>query len=49
MEADRPHRHKLTSGASVRQHAEQLRSEILRRRLDHTPIDWPFVSDDQKR
>jgi hypothetical protein len=46
VEADRPHRHKLTSGASVRQHAEQLRSEILRR---HTPIDWPFVSDDQKR
>jgi hypothetical protein len=49
VEADRPLRHKLTSGASVLQHAEQLRSEILRRRLDHTPIDWPFVSDDQKR
>jgi hypothetical protein len=49
VEADRPHKHKLTSGSTVRQYAEQLRGELTRRRLNHTPIDWPFVADDQER
>ena len=49
VEADRPHNHKLTSGPTVRQYAEQLRGELTRRRLKHTPIDWPFVPVDQKR
>jgi hypothetical protein len=48
VDADRPHAHKLTSGPTVRQYAEQLRSELVRRRLKHTPIDWPFVPDDQR-
>jgi hypothetical protein len=49
VDADRPHAHKLTSGATVRQYAEQLRGELTRRRLSHTPIVWPFVPDDPKR
>ena len=49
VDADRPHAHKLTSGPTVRQYAEQLRGELTRRRLRHTPIVWPFVPDDPKR
>jgi hypothetical protein len=40
VEADRPFKHKLTSGPTVRQYADRLRDEILRRQLKHDPIDW---------
>ena len=33
-------RHRLV-GESARQHAERLRTEMDRRRLRFTPIDWP--------
>jgi hypothetical protein len=44
VEADRPFEHKLTSGPTVRQYADRLRDEILRRRLKHDPIDWHLSS-----
>ena len=40
VSADRMHKHKFMSGGSVRQYADQLRSEITKRRLRHAPIDW---------
>jgi hypothetical protein len=42
--ADRPFQHKLTSDPTVRQYADRLRDEILRRRLKHDPIDWHLSS-----
>ena len=41
VEADRGHKHPFTAGPKVREYAEQLRSELIRRRLAHSPIDWP--------
>jgi hypothetical protein len=41
VEADRPFKHKLTSGPTVRQYADRLRDEIIKRRLRHEPIHWP--------
>jgi hypothetical protein len=41
VEADRGHKHSFTAGPKVRQYAEQLREELVRRRLAHSPIDWP--------
>jgi hypothetical protein len=40
VERDAPYKFKLTSGPSTRQHADELRAEITRRRLQHAPIDW---------
>jgi hypothetical protein len=40
--ADRAHKHKFI-GDSVRQYAEELRSELIRRRVEHTPIDWSHL------
>jgi hypothetical protein len=39
-EADRPYKHRVTDGPTVRQYADQLRHEIIKRRLNHPPIDW---------
>lgn len=33
-------RHKFLTGNSVKQHAADLREELIRRRLQHTPIEW---------
>ena len=41
VEADRAHRLSFTSGPTVRQYAERLRDEMTRRRLRHSPINWP--------
>jgi hypothetical protein len=41
VEADRGKRHQFTAGPTVRQYAEGLRSEMIKRRLTHSPIDWP--------
>ena len=38
---NRMHKHQLTAGPTVRQYADRLRDEILRRRLQHSPIRWP--------
>ncbi len=41
VEADRVHKHRLTAGPTVRQYADRLRDEMVRRRLQHVPILWP--------
>jgi hypothetical protein len=41
-EADRRHQQQFTASLSVRERAETLRQEMIRRRLPHSPIDWPF-------
>jgi hypothetical protein len=43
VDRDKMCRHKLTSGEAVRQHADELRDEITRRRLHHVPIDWHIL------
>ena len=40
VDRDGMYKHKLTSGDAVRQHAEELRAELTRRRLQHSPINW---------
>ena len=39
-ELDRPNKGKFM-GPNVRQYAEGLRQELVKRRLSHPPIDWP--------
>jgi len=41
VEADRGLRYKLMASETVKQRATALREEITRRRLRHTPIEWP--------
>jgi hypothetical protein len=41
VEAERGLRHKLMTSDKVKQRAAALREEITRRRLQHTPIEWP--------
>jgi hypothetical protein len=45
VEADRAHKHQLTGGPTVRQYVDSLRDEMIRRRLQHSPITWPPESD----
>jgi hypothetical protein len=40
-EADRAHKHHFTAGPAVREYAERLRDEMIKRRLQHSPIRWP--------
>ncbi len=40
-DADRAHKHHFTASPTVRQRAEQLHDEIIRRKLQHSPINWP--------
>jgi hypothetical protein len=47
VDADRPLKHKLTTGPTVRQYADRLRDEIVKRRLGHEPIHWPGPIDAQ--
>ena len=42
VEADRTHKHQFATGPTVRQYADRLRSEIINRRLQHKPIEWPL-------
>jgi hypothetical protein len=41
VEADRAHKHHLTASPTVRERAEQLREEMIKRKLQHSPIRWP--------
>jgi len=41
VDADRSSQHKFTIGTSVKQYATILREELTRRRLQHSPIEWP--------
>ncbi len=38
---DRRHKHHFTASPSVRERADQLRQEMIKRRLNHSPINWP--------
>jgi len=40
-EADRSNKYHFTSSPSVRERAEKLRDEMIRRKLQHSPIRWP--------
>jgi hypothetical protein len=40
VEADRPYKYRPNNSLLVKERAEQLRSEMRRRRLPHLPIDW---------
>ncbi len=40
-EADRKHKHRFTDSSSVRERADKLRQEMIKRRLQHSPISWP--------
>jgi hypothetical protein len=34
-------KHQLMANPTVRQYADKLRSEMIKRRLQHSPIEWP--------
>jgi hypothetical protein len=40
-EADRAHKYHFTAGPAVRERAEKLREEMVKRKLQHSPIRWP--------
>ena len=40
-EADRAYTYHLTASPSIRERAEKLREEMIRRKLQHSPINWP--------
>lgn len=40
VDAERRLTRKFMTGISVKQHAADLREELIRRRLQHTPIQW---------
>lgn len=37
---DRPSKYRFTAGESARRRAEELRNELIRRRLQPSPIEW---------
>ena len=41
VDADRGYKYPLTASPSVRERAEKLREEMIKRRLQHSPINWP--------
>jgi hypothetical protein len=41
VDADCSSQYKFTIGTSVKQYATILREELTRRRLQHSPIEWP--------
>ena len=41
VQAERGLQYKFMSNETVKQRAAALREEITRRRLQHTPIEWP--------
>jgi hypothetical protein len=41
VDADRGKKHQFATGPTVRQYADRLRSEMIKRRLSPPPIEWP--------
>ena len=41
VEAERACKYKFMTNPTVYQYADQLRSEMIKRRLKHSPIEWP--------
>jgi hypothetical protein len=44
VDADRQHKHHFMAGPTVRQYADRLRDEMIKRRLQLSPINWPSHS-----
>jgi hypothetical protein len=42
VEADRAYKQQFMASPTVRNYADQLRSEMIKRRLKHSPIEWPY-------
>jgi hypothetical protein len=40
VEAERANKYQFMANTTVRQYADSLRSEIIKRRLQHSPIEW---------
>jgi len=40
-DADRKNKIQFTASPSVRERADRLRQEMIKRRLQHSPISWP--------
>ena len=38
---DRRHKYHFTASPNVREWADKLRQEMIKRRLQHSPINWP--------
>jgi hypothetical protein len=38
---DRKLKYHFTNSPTIRERADQLRQELIKRRLQHTPISWP--------
>jgi hypothetical protein len=41
VEAERACKYKFMTNPTIHQYAHQLRSEMIKRRLKHSPIEWP--------
>ena len=41
VEADRAGNHKFMMNPTVQQYADRLQSELIRRGLEYSPIEWP--------
>ena len=41
VEADRAGNYKFMMNPTVQQYADQLQSEMIKRNLEHSPIEWP--------
>jgi hypothetical protein len=40
VEADRAYKHRFMANPTVRQDADKLQTEMVKRRLKHSPIEW---------
>jgi hypothetical protein len=41
VEADRRNKQQFMANPTVRQYADSLQDEMVKRRLKHSPIEWP--------
>jgi hypothetical protein len=41
VEADRAQKHQFMANSTVREYADKLQGELIKRRLRHSPIEWP--------
>jgi len=41
QQIDRANKHQFMANPTVRQYPERLQSEMIKRRLKHSPIEWP--------
>jgi hypothetical protein len=41
VEADQAQKHQFMANSTVREYADKLQGELIKRRLEHSPIEWP--------